>query len=226
MDYILTKKPTGVKIITGFPSIGLVATIATKFLTDHLEVEVIGHLISEKILPLTAIHKGKVVDPLTLYYNKKHNVVILQSLTEVAGLEWEIADAILKLAKELNAKEIIVLESIPSVKEEINLFSISKNKIAGTEVLKEGIIMGLTATLLLKSTENISCIFAETHSNLPDSEAAAKVVEVLDNYLKMPIDYKPLLEQAKKFESSLKQYIEKSKEMGDNKQKRELSYFG
>ena len=86
--------------------------------------------------------------------------------------------------------------------------------------------MGLTATLLLKSTENISCIFAETHSNFPDSEAAAKVVEVLDRYLKMPIDYKPLLDQAKKFESSLKQYIEKSKEMGDNKQKRELSYFG
>jgi len=226
MDYELTKKPSNVTLITGFPSVGLVSTIATKFLTDHLDVEIMGHISSEKMLPLTAIHKGTIVEPLTLYYNKKYNIVILQSLTEVTGFEWEIADTILKIAKELKTKEIIVLESIPSMKEEIKLYTYSKNKIGNIDQLKEGIIMGLTATLLLRSKNKITCLFAETHSNMPDSEAAAKVVEALDKYLNMKIDFKPLLEQAKKFEASLRQYIDKSKELGDKKQKRELNYFG
>lgn len=225
MDYILKKKPTGVTLITGFPSIGLVSTITTKYLIDHLDTEVIGHISSEKIVPLTAIHKGTIVEPLTLHYNKKYNLVVLQSLTEVIGLEWEVAEMILKISKELKAKEVIVLESMPSAKEEITLYSYSKNKISDLKPIKEGIIMGLTATLLLKSDSKISCIFAETHSNFPDAEAAAKVIEVLDKYLNMKLDYKPLLEQARKFEESLKQYMEKAKSMTDKRQKRE-SYFG
>ena len=83
--------------------------------------------------------------------------------------------------------------------------------------------MGVTASLLLKAGKiPISCLFAETHSNLPDSEAAARIVETLDGYLGFKIDVKPLFEQAKKFESSLKQYIEKSRGMLDQKQKKEL----
>jgi len=133
-----------------------------------------------------------------------------------------------KIAKDVDAKEIVVLEGIPSFKEEINLFYYSTKKInLKVNPLKEGIIMGVTASLLLKAGKiPITCLFAETHSNLPDSEAAAKIVETLDGYLGFKIDVKPLFEQAKKFESSLKQYIEKSRGMLDQKQKKELSYFG
>ena len=99
MKLILTKKPKSPTMIYGFPSVGLVSTITTKFLIEHLEVEEIGCIESKYLLPLTAIHKSNIVEPITLYYNKKYNLVILQSLTEVAGLEWEIADAILNIAK-------------------------------------------------------------------------------------------------------------------------------
>lgn len=228
MDYKLTKKPRGPKIIIGFPSIGLVSTIATKFMIDHLETEIIGDITSEKIIPLTAIHKSNIVEPITLYYNKKHNLIILQAITDVMGLEWEIAKTLQKIAKEVDSKEIIIIEGIPSFKEEINLYYYATKKIPlKITPLKEGIIMGVTASLLLKSGKTpTTCIFAETHSNLPDSEAAAKVVEALDEYLGFKIDTKPLLEQARKFEASLKQYLEKSHNMLDKKQKKELSYFG
>ena len=228
MEYTLTKKPRGAKIVIGFPSIGLVSTIATKFMIDHLDVEVIGDISSEKMIPLTAIHKSNIVEPITLYYNKKYNIIIVQSITDVIGLEWDITKTILKIAKDVDAKEIVVLEGIPSFKEEINLFYYSTKKInLKVNPLKEGIIMGVTASLLLKAGKiPITCLFAETHSNLPDSEAAAKIVETLDGYLGFKIDVKPLFEQAKKFESSLKQYIEKSRGMLDQKQKKELSYFG
>ena len=50
----------------------------------------------------------------------------------------------------------------------------------GIPKLNEGIIMGVTGAVLLRVEKTpISCLFAETHSNLPDSKAAAKIVEAL-----------------------------------------------
>ena len=130
MKFVLNKKPKGVIIIQGFPSMGLVSTIATKFLIDHLDVEEIGYIESEHIIPLTAIHKSKIINPITIYYNKKFNLVIVQSLTGVEGYEWEIAATMIDIAKNLTAKEIIILESVPSHEEDANVYYFSnKNKL-------------------------------------------------------------------------------------------------
>jgi len=231
MKFILNKKPKSPIIIQGFPSIGLVSTIATKFLIDHLDVEEIGHIESEHIVPLTAIHKGKVVNPITLFYNKKYNIIVVQSLTEVTGYEWELASTMVEIAKTLAAKEVIVLESMPSHEENLDVYYFSnKNKVKDVKELKEGIVMGTTAALLLKAKEiPVTCIFAEAHSQLPDSESAAKVVRALDGYLGLKIDYAPLIEAARKFEASLKQYLEKTKQAAQvttQKEQKELSYIG
>ena len=72
----------------------------------------------------------------------------------------------------------------------------------------------------------VSSIFAETHTKLPDSKAAAKIIEVLDKYLGLKIDYKPLLVQAEKFEKSLKNLLsqgQKTQELSDQKR---MSYVG
>ena len=93
--------------------------------------------------------------------------------------------------------------------------------------LKEGIIIGVTGAVLLRVEKvPVSCLFAETHSNLPDSKAAAKVIEALDKYIGMDIDYKPLLEQAQKFEDKLKTIMQKSQEAQEISGKKKLSYLG
>ncbi len=233
MKFVLNKKPKGATIIQGFPSMGLVSTIATKFLIDHLEVEEIGHIESEHLIPLTAIHKSKVVNPITIYYNKKHNLVIIQSLTGVEGYEWELATTMLDIAKNVSAKEIIILESIPSHNEEMEVFYFSNKNKLKLKQLSEGLVMGTTAALLLRARDSkefpITCLFAQVHSQLPDSEAAAKEVEALNTYLKLNVNYKPLLEEAKKFEARLKTMFEKRKDAMQNiskSEKKELSYFG
>ena len=87
--------------------------------------------------------------------------------------------------------------------------------------------MGVTGALLLKGDEMpVNCLFAETPSNLPDSKAAAKIIEALDKYLGLKVDYKPLLKQAEGFENKLKNMLTqgaKSQEMSDAKK---LSYVG
>ncbi len=233
MKFVLNKKPKNPIIIQGFPSMGLVSTIVTKFLTDHLDVEEIGHIESNYILPLTAIHKSKVINPITIFYNKKYNLVIIQSITEVAGHEWEISKVIFEIAKQLTAKEIIVVEGIPSQSEQIKLYYSSTNPKIKLNLtpLNEGIIMGVTAAMLLKGNKvPVTCLFAEAHSQLPDSESAAKVITALNTYLKINVDSKPLLEAAKKFEMNLKMMMEKTKEnagIADKKEERDAtSYIG
>ena len=95
------------------------------------------------------------------------------------------------------------------------------------EPLTEGIIVGVTGALLLRSEKvPVSCVFAEAQNNLPDSKAAAKVIEKLDKYLGLDVDYKPLLEQAEKFEGKLKNILTQSQKAQDISEKKKMSYVG
>lgn len=237
MNIILKKKPKRPVIIEGFPGFGLVGTIASEFLIDHLKTEQIGSMWLDELPAMVAVHEGKVVDPIGIFYNKKHNVVIIHGVTGVAGLEWKITDAIVKIATQLEAKEIITLEGIGSStlteKPQTFFYTSDKNRIkklekAGSKQLKEGIIMGTTGIMLLKSAKGmpVTSIFAETNSDLPDSKAAAKVIEVVDKYLGLSVDYKPLLKQAEKFEEKLKELLKKGEQITDQQKKKRLSYVG
>ena len=236
MEIKLWKKPKNCVIVEGFPGFGLVGTIATEFLIEHLKTEQIGKIVFNDMPAMVAIHEGKVVEPLGIFYNSKYNIVILHAITAAAHFEWEMADTVSKLAAQLNAKEIISLEGVGSGQESesTRVFyysNIQKNvkvfEKAGIMPLKEGIIIGVTGAILLRLEKTpVSCLFAETHSNLPDSKAAASLIEALDKYVGMDLDYKPLLEQAQKFEEKLKTLLQKSQEAQDISDKKKLSYLG
>ncbi|MBD3361631.1 hypothetical protein GF358_02445 [Candidatus Woesearchaeota archaeon] len=231
----LTKKPKGATIIEGFPGYGLVATISTGFLLDHLKCEKIGSYHFEQAMPTLAIHKCKLVDPIAIYYNKKYNIVLVHAVTSVAGLEWQAADLIEDLQKKISAKEIISIEGVGSqTKGEPKAFYFTnkpklKKKVekAGFACIGEGIIVGVTSALLLKEKLPQICLFAETHMKLPDSKAAAKIIEALDKYMGLKVDYKPLLKQAEEFEKKLKGLLQQAQkaQKKTTEDKKKLSYI-
>ena len=238
MEIRLKKKPKNPTIIEGFPGFGLVGTIASEFLIEHLKTEQIGKIVFNEMPAMVAIHENKVVEPLGIFYNKKYNIVMLHAITASSGFEWEIAETIAKLAQDLDAKEIISLEGVGSGEgAELTTSKVfyytdkaekkKKFESIGLEPLKEGIIVGVTGALLLRSEKvPVSCVFAETQSNLPDSKAAAKVIENLDKYLSLKVDYKPLLEQAEKFEGKLKNILTQSQKVQEISEKKRMSYVG
>ncbi|MBS3097988.1 proteasome assembly chaperone family protein [Candidatus Woesearchaeota archaeon] len=237
MEIKLWKKPKNPIVIEGFPGFGLVGTIASEFLIYHLKTEQIGKIVFEDMPAMVAIHENKVVEPLGIFYDKKYNVIILHAITASTGYEWQIADILVKLVKQLNAKEVISLEGVGSsstIEGKTQAFYYSNDKTKankleaiGIKPLKEGIIMGVTGALLLKKDQlKISAIFSETHSNLPDSKAAAEIIKVLDQYLGLEVDYKPLLEQAEKFEDKLRGLLSKTAEAEEISEKKKLSYVG
>ena len=240
----LKKKPLNPVIIEGFPGFGLVGTIATEFLIDHLKTKLIGKIFLDDMPAMVAIHEGEVVEPIGVYYNEKYNIVLIHGINSVVGSEWKITDEIAKMAKDLKAKEIISLEGVAGNmeegEEEMHTRQITKTfcyssdearkeklKKADCAELKEGIIMGVTGAILLKLEKTPkTCIFAETHSNLPDSKAAAKVIEVLDQYLGLKVDYEPLLKQAEKFEEKLKGLLQQATRTKRASEEKQLSYVG
>ncbi len=236
MEIKLWKKPKNCVIVEGFPGFGLVGTIASEFLIEHLQTEQIGKILFNDMPAMVAIHENKVVEPLGIFYNQKYNIVILHAITAATHYEWDLANTIENLAQELKAKEIVSLEGVGPGDEsqDSRVFYYSNNEKnvklfekTGIESLKEGIIIGVTGAILLRIEKTpVSCIFAETHSNLPDSKAAAKIIEALDKYLCMNLDYKPLLDQAKKFEEKLKTILQKSQEAQEMSDKKRLSYLG
>lgn len=223
-------------IIEGFPGFGLIGAIATEFLISHLKTELIGEILLPEMPATIAIHNSQIIHPIGIYYNKEYNLIIIHSITAPQGLEWKIADQIIQLAKQVEAWEIICIEgvgsNVPSDEARTFFFTTkdeNKQKLKDTklEELKEGIIIGVTSALMLYGKkQNITSIFAETHSQLPDSKGAAKVIEILDKYLGLKVDYQPLLDTAEKFEEKIKGIMNQSQKTIEERDKKTMSYVG
>jgi uncharacterized protein len=226
----LPKSPT---IIQGFPGFGLIGTISTEFLIQHLKAEKIGEICSNDFPATVAIHNGELVNPMAVYYAKKENIMILHTILNVTGQEWKIADEILDMAKKVKAKEIICIEGVPTNDETENesklmYYSYKDLTKHGFEKLNESIILGVTASILLKHKKT-TCLLAKSHLNMPDSKAAAKIIEGIDKYLNLKVDYTPLLAQAKLFENKVKTIYAQNKDAVIKKKAKEdsvVNYFG
>jgi len=235
MKLILKKKPKNVTIIEGFPGFGLIGTIATEFLMEHLETEKIGTVEMDQVPAMIAIHQNKVVEPVSIHYNKKFNMVLVHAINVGKDQGWQLADIIVQMAKELQAKEIISLEGVGSPNPGQNrVFYYAKNNGAlkkkldtFASPLQEGIIVGVTGALLAKDVSTpILALFAEAKSNLPDSKAAANIIEAVDAYTGIKVNPKPLLQQAAMFEKKLKGILENSKKAEEMHDEKKLSYVG
>lgn len=235
MQLSLTKKPKNVTIIEGFPGFGLIGTIAIEFLMDHLKTEKIGIIEMEEIPAMIAIHQNKVIEPVSIHYNKDYNLVLIHAINVSKEASWKLAAAIDELAGTLQAKEIISLEGVGSPNPATSrvFYYATQNGVVSKKLQKtaqplmEGIIVGVTGALLAKHLKTpVIALFAEAQSNLPDSKAAAEIIKALDVYAGLQVDPKPLLQQAAMFEKKLKGILEKQGEAEELREEKKPGYMG
>ena len=231
----LTKKPKGTTVIEGFPGIGLVGTIATGFLVDHLQCEKIGKGYFENAPPTIAIHGNNKLDPVSIHYNRKYNVVIIHSITAPTKIEWQAANTVMEICKQLKPKELISVEGVGSKSPSPQIYHFTDDHKIQKDFEKinipsfdEGIVMGVTAALMqIQNGTPLTSLFAETTSQMPDSKAAAKIIEALDKYLGLDVNTKPLLKQAENLEGKLKRLMKHAtatKQVQEDKH--QLDYLG
>ncbi len=217
------KKPL---IIEGFQGVGLVGTLTAQYLVQKLNLEQIGYVDSEGVPPIAMLVNGNLLNPIKIFSNKKRDLIIIESeLSIPRKIIYELSEEITKWAKKINAREILCLEgiSVPESERNNEVYGMSTDpKITknltkkGVKILKNGIILGMSAQILLKSKEKkipATCLFVESRTEFPDGMAAASLVETLNKLYNFNVDVSDLRAQAKEFEKKIENVLSHAKHL-------------
>ena len=220
----------GATTIVGFPTAGLVGSIAASYLTSKLDMEMVGYFSSEKIPPVTAIHDYKPMPPLRVYASKKFKLlVILSEIVTPISISNEMAKEISKMALKVKSPLVITLGGISMHQDENAVYGISTSEelVASLEKkgeisrVKEGATTGVAGLLLTPglTKARVLSLLAETMEEQPDPKAASNVLRVLAKLLGIKLDTAELEAEAKILANATKEAVvgaaqSKRKQMG------------
>jgi uncharacterized protein len=217
---------TGALVIIGAPTLGLVGTITARFLTQSLEMELLGGFHSDRFPPSVIVHDGVPLHPVRIHALKTkcgldlecEKVVVLTSETFLEpGILWPLGKAIVDWCKKIESNLVIVPDAVrpPGKKESETIRGIASTPRASellekmdVQALSDGLIMGNSASLLLSAEHDgldLMCLLSESVPDHPDARAAARIVKLLDRVMPdIHIESRPLLEEAEKIEGMVR----------------------
>jgi len=209
----------GAMVVDGFPSVGLVSSIAATYLISSLNLDQVAALDSPHFPPISMVYDSRPKFPARIYASDTLRLaVFLAEFTPSLHLHREIAKTILSWARERYCSLIVSPVGIPvegepdASAEPLGVGSTDRARErlskCGIQQLKVGIIGGISGILLNEgrwSNFDVISLTVGAHKQFPDARAAAKVIQAL-NKLKpeFKIDVKPLLDEAEEIENRLK----------------------
>jgi len=254
MDYVMVryvaKKPKLKKpmLIEGLPGIGNVGKLAVEHLIEDIKAVKFAELYSKDFPPQVFINTDgtiKLVNNEFYYWKaKKKNQRDLILLTgDYQGLsshgQYELVEAILDIAEDFGAKEMITLggyglgheiqepkvlcattnkQLVKTMKKYGAIFR--KNEPGGGIVGASGLLLGLGKLRGFEGT----CFMGETPGYLVDPQSAKAVLKILTKVTNIDVNLSELEKKAKEIEyiaHQLREMESASKEKSD-----ELGYFG
>jgi len=223
----------GATVIAGFPSIGLVSTIAANYLIDALNLKQIGCVTSSQFPALSVVHTGEPLSPVRIYSGTQSNgekiVVFVSEFKPKPNLINAISEAIMNWATEKGCKLLISPEGMvvegksAEEAESVEAYAIGSTESARTMLVekkiaqfKNGIIAGVSGVLLnigKQSNFSVISILAEAHPNYPDARAAAAAINVMGLLMGVEINVTPLYEESERIEKQLQKFHKQAKPM-------------
>jgi uncharacterized protein len=231
------KKPLnldGYTLIEGFPGMGLVGTIAVKYLSEKLECKEAGYLESEYFVPIIRVHNGLPVHPSRIYVSDRHKVVLLVSEQIVPQVYTErLSNSIVDWIQKKKIKRIISLSGIRALPEKAGkeiVYGIASDEGSkkmlnkyNVEVIKEGITSGITALMMLEFKDRALEAFSLLGNVqiAADYKASAALIEKLNEMFSFNIDTAPLKKEAKETEKALLEHLKQLKQLSTSAKKLE-----
>jgi len=223
----------GATVIAGFPSIGLVSTIAANYLIDALNLRQIGALNSSHFPALSVVHTGEPLSPVRIYAGVQSSgekiAVFVSEFKPKPHLINSISNAIMKWVTENECKTLISPEGmVVEGKDEKNEGETSAYAIGSTSDVrnilamkniaqfKNGIIAGVSGVLLNKGKQSdfgVISILTEAHPNYPDAKAAAAAINIIALITDLEINVVPLYEESERIERQLQKFHKQAKPM-------------
>ena len=223
---------SGYTLVEGFPGMGLVGTIAAKYLVEKLEFEQIGFVDSNAFVPIIRIHGGRPVHPSRLYVNDKKKLAVIVSEQLIPqGLVWIFAKELVDWIEGKGIERVVSLAGIKTEDgDKEKIYGIASNAGAkefleknGIEIINEGITTGVNALIMLdlmdKDIQAVSLLGRVQIS--ADYKAAATLLKKLDEMSGLGLDLAPLLKEAKETEKALLSHLGAMKKTGDEIKKLE-----
>lgn len=217
------KPKKGATVIFAFPDVGLVGPIASKYIVKGLEMKEIGYITSEKLPPITAVHKSRPTYLIRIF-EKDNLVVVLSEIPVAPDLINAFSNSLSKWLKDIKAGKAILLGGLPDRNrmevEEPKVHGVPSNEDMhklleenGLHVIQEGFIAGINGVLLRDLTRNgFSGIYlmGESYPNYPDPGSAASVLEALNNLEGLNVDVEELREKEEEIKVAARDLMRKT----------------
>ena len=199
-------------LVEGFPGLGMVGSIATKYLIKQLKAQKLATLYSPHFPYHVIVNKKGSARLLRgeFYFWKnetgENDYIFLTGDSQAQTIEgqFEVANSILDFAEKKNVKMVITLGGYRNEAEETpKVVAVSTNHVLFEKALKAKAISSEvgtpivgTAGLLLGLAKfrklDALCLLGETRGYFPDPKTAKTVVEVLQRILNVEVDLKGL----------------------------------
>ena len=236
----------GATVIAGFPSIGLVSTIAANYLIDALDLTQIGCVTSSQFPALSVVHTGEPLSPVRIYAGSQNShkkiVIFVSEFKPKPNLINAISETITSWANEKGCKLMISPEGMvvegksSDGEEEVEAYAIGSTESARGMLVekkipqfKNGIIAGVSGVLLNIGKQQgfeVISILAEAHPNYPDAKAAAAAINVMARLMSVEINVTPLYEESERIEKQLQKFHKQAKPMVSAAQAPQPSMYG
>jgi uncharacterized protein len=223
------KPPINPVVIEAFPSKGYVSTIAASYMIKKLDMELIGYIRSQDLEAVTVVHENMPMWPIRIY-SKDNLVLIFSEIMIPLKLIHSFSEYIADWIGQIKAEEVILLANIMGIHSEGDDHriygiacggnSLEKLKDAGVKLLDEGVLTGMSSSLMLRCMEKgmpSLALMVETHY-VPDVLAASSMLTILNKILDIEIDVKGLEETGKEIEKQVMNFLEQFKKAQEGHQ--------
>ena len=224
-------------VILGFPTVGLIGSIAGNYISNSLNLERVGSINSKYFMPSVIISDSIPIPPVRIYHADRdmcgennlcdNLVTIVSEFPITSQLVNPLIGKILTWTDEHDISMFLGLEGLKSTQKEeekVDVYGIGSNSNMvdvleeyNIEKIKNGIIAGFTGAFLSAETErnnDMLCMLTEAHLAFPDSRAAGRLLEKVDEMLPgIRINLDPLYEEAEKIEKNIKNFMKQSQQM-------------
>ncbi|KQM10285.1 MAG: PAC2 family protein [Candidatus Methanomethylophilaceae archaeon] len=227
--------------IIGFPSLGLVSSIAASYMSKELKLNLIAGITSQEFPPYTIIQNSKPMPQIRMYAGCREDkavggmeecddiVVITSEFVPKDGMNYRVSELLIDWLKENGIKTVLVLDGIPLFGEDnyilLGAGSTESARVQmkeyGIESFEEGMVRGMTALLLMEGAEknvDVIAMLGSAKADVPDPKGAAKIMEFLAKMLpELKIDTAPLFKEADELEKRIasQQIPETTSSVGD-----------
>lgn len=209
VDIVERKRiPSGSRILCGLPDVGLVGAIAGSHIISQLKLSEVAYVSSSLLPPVVVLERGLPHSPVRILGDDDLMVLTSEIAIPANSLQ-PIMQAIVDWIEKKKLEIVISLGGVATPnRQEIKgpkVFgaasdesSIKILKEQGVEIMERGFLVGPQALILDYCAEKkipAITLLAEAYYNYPDPEAAAAVIETINEIIEVKVDVSKLLEK-------------------------------